>query len=98
MGGRVSGGVIDVQVRYNNGAPGPSGVHVRLESPEAGSAGDCETREGGKCVFNVSSTGVSMARMTEPGSREVSVRVELIANSAAHAPPHLHPLPKEPPP
>jgi len=98
MGGRVSGGVIDVQVRYNNGAPGPSGIHVRLESPEAGSAGDCETREGGKCVFNVSSSGVYMVRMTEHGYKDVSVRVELIGNSRGYATLELQPLPKETPP
>src|SRR5260370_38218140 len=92
-GGRSSGGVIDVQVRYNNGAPGPSGIHVRLESPEAGSAGDCETREGGKCVFNVPSSGVYMVRMSERGYKEVIVRVELIGMSRGYASLELKPLP-----
>src|SRR5258707_14519891 len=79
-GGRPTGGVIDVQVRYANGAPGPSGIHVRLESPESGSAGDCQTVEGGKCVFNVPSNGVYMVRMSERGYKDVSVRVEIIGN------------------
>src|SRR5260370_40193512 len=73
--GGPSGGVIDVPVRYANGAPGPSGIHVRLESPEAGSAGDCQTVEGGKCQFNVPPSGVYMVRMRERGSKEVILRV-----------------------
>jgi tetratricopeptide (TPR) repeat protein len=98
MGGRVSGGVIDVQVRYASGAPGPSGIHVRLESPESGSAGDCQTIEGGKCVFNVPSSGVYMVRMTERGYKDVSVRVELIGNSRGFATLELKPVPGEAPP
>jgi thioredoxin-like negative regulator of GroEL len=98
MGGRVVGGVIDVQVRYANGAPGPSGIHVRLESPEAGSAGDCQTVEGGKCQFNVPSNGVYMVRMTERGYKDVNVRVELIGNSRGFATLELKPIPGEAPP
>jgi Flp pilus assembly protein TadD len=98
MGGRVVGGVIDVQVRYASGAPGPRGIHVRLESPEAGSAGDCQTVEGGKCQFNVASSGVYMVRMSERGYKDVSVRVELIGNSRGFATLELRPLPNETPP
>src|SRR5229473_3670077 len=97
MGGRVSGGVIDVQVRYANGAPGPSGIHVRLESPESGSAGDCQTAEGGKCQFNVPSNGVYMVRMSERGFKEVIVRVELIGMSRGYATLELKPVPGEAP-
>ena len=95
MGGRVVGGVIDVQVRYSNGAPGPRGLHIRLESPEAGSAGDCETREGGRCTFTVASNGVYMVRMSEQGFKDVSVRVELIGNTRGYATLELKPNPKE---
>ena len=66
-GGRPAGGVIDVQVRYANGAPGPRGIHIRLEAAEGGPAGDCETIEGGKCQFNLASSGVYMVRMSERG-------------------------------
>ncbi len=97
-GGRSSGGVIDVQVRYANGAPGPWGIHVRLEAAEGGSAGDCQTIDGGKCVFNVPSSGVYMVRMSERGFKEVSVRVELIGNSRGYATLELQPNPKEAPP
>src|SRR6266581_5037692 len=97
-GGRPVGGVIDVQVRYANGAPGPSGIHVRLESPESGSAGDCQTVEGGKCQFTVPSNGVYMVRMSEQGYKEVIVRVELIGNSRGYATLELKPIPGGPPP
>ena len=98
MGGRVSGGVIDVQVRYANGAPGPAGIHVRLESPESGSAGDCQTVEGGRCQFNVPSNGVYMVRMSERGYQDVGVRVELIGNSRGYATLELKPVPRDVPP
>jgi Flp pilus assembly protein TadD len=97
-GGRPVGGVIDVQVRYANGVPGPSGIHVRLESPESGSAGDCQTTEGGKCQFNVPSNGVYMVRMTERGYNDVSVRVEIIGNPRAYATLEMKPIPGEVPP
>src|SRR5258707_13556871 len=96
--GGPSGGVIDVQVRYANGAQGPSGIHVRLESPESGSAGDCQTVEGGKCVFNVPSNGVYMVRMSERGYKDVSVRVEIIGNPRGYATLELMPLPGGAPP
>ncbi len=98
MGGRVSGGVIDVQVRYANGKPGPRGIHVRLEAAEGGPAGDCETVDGGKCQFNLSSSGVYMVRMSERGFKEVIVRVELIGMSRGYATLELKPIPGEAPP
>jgi Flp pilus assembly protein TadD len=91
----TSGGVIDVQVRYANGAPGPRGIHVRLESAEGGAAGDCQTRDGGKCQFNLSSSGVYMVRVSERGYKEVSARVELIGMSRGYASLELHPIPGE---
>lgn len=98
-GGRPNsnGGVIDVQVRYANGAPGPSGVHVRLEAAEGGPAGDCQTVPGGKCQFTLSSSGVYMVRMSERGYQEVTVRVELIGNSRGYATLELKPIPGEVP-
>jgi tetratricopeptide (TPR) repeat protein len=98
MGGRAVGGVIDVQVRYANGAPGPSGILVQLESAESGSAGNCRTTEGGKCVFNVPSNGVYVVRMAERGYRDVSVRVEIIGNPRGYATLDLIPIPAEVPP
>ena len=98
MGGRVSGGVIDVQVRYANGKPGPRGIHLRLEAAEGGPAGDCETVDGGKCQFNLSSSGVYMVRMSERGFKEVIVRVELIGMSRGYATLELKPIPGEAPP
>ena len=99
MGGRSnSGGVIDVQVRYANGAPGPRGIHVRLESPEGGPAGDCQTIDGGKCQFMLSSSGVYLVRMSERGYKEVIVRVELIGNSRGYATLELKSIPGEMPP
>jgi len=71
---------------------------VRLEAAEGGSAGDCQTIDGGKCVFNVPSSGVYMVRMSERGFKEVSVRVELIGNSRGYATLELQPNPKEAPP
>ncbi len=93
-----SGGVIDVQVRYSNGAPGPRGIHVRLEAAEGGPAGDCETADGGKCQFNLASSGVYMVRMSERGFKDVIVRVELIGMSRGYATLELKPIPGETPP
>src|ERR1700676_1496848 len=89
--GRSSGGVIDVQVRYATGEPGPGGIHVRLESAEGGAAGDCQTRDGGKCQFNLSSSGVYLVWMSERGYKEVIVRVELIGTSRGYATLELKP-------
>jgi Flp pilus assembly protein TadD len=97
-GGRPSGGVIDVQVRYPNGAPGPRGIHVRLEAAEGGPAGDCVTVDGGKCQFNLASSGVYMVRMSERGFKEIIVRVELIGMSRGYATLELKPIPGEAPP
>jgi Flp pilus assembly protein TadD len=100
-GARKSGGVIDVQVRYSNGTSGPRGIHVRLESAEGGAAGDCQTRDGGKCQFNLSSSGVYLVRMSERGYKEVIVRVELVGTSRGYATLELKPVsgqaPGEPP-
>src|SRR6202790_5840723 len=89
--GRSSGGVIDVQVRYATGEPGPAGIHVRLEAAEGGPAGDCQTRDGGRCQFNLSSSGVYLVRMSERGYKEVIVRVELIGTSRGYATLELKP-------
>lgn len=94
-GGRGGGGVIDVKVRYVNGAPGPSGLHIRLEAAEGGSAGDCQTVDGGKCQFNVGSSGVYYVNMREHGFEEVSVRIELIGMSRGYANLVLKPIPGE---
>jgi tetratricopeptide (TPR) repeat protein len=90
--GRSSGGVIDVQIRYATGEPGPGGIHVRLESAQGGAAGDCQTRDGGKCQFNLSSSGVYLVRMTERGYKEAIVRVELIGTSRGYASLELIPV------
>ncbi len=84
-GGGSSGGIIDVQVRYDTGQPGPRGLHIRLESAEGGAAGDCETREGGKCQFRPTSGGVYLVRMSERGYKEEIVRIELIGTSQGYA-------------
>jgi Flp pilus assembly protein TadD len=97
-GGRPSGGVIDVQVRYANGAPGPRGIHIRLEAAEGGPAGDCVTVNGGRCQFNLASSGVYMVRMSERGFKEVIVRVELIGMSRGYATLELKPIAGEDPP
>jgi Flp pilus assembly protein TadD len=91
--GRSSGGVIDVQVRYATGEPGPRGIHVRLEAAEGGAAGDCQTRDGGKCQFNLSSSGVYLVRISERGYKEVTARVELISTTRGYASLELNPIP-----
>jgi Flp pilus assembly protein TadD len=93
QGGRSNaGGIIDVQVRYATGQPGPRGLHIRLEAAEGGAAGDCETREGGKCQFRPSSQGVYIVRMNERGYKEVNVRIELIGNTQGYATIELKPI------
>jgi Flp pilus assembly protein TadD len=85
-GGRsASGGVIDVQVRYTNGQTGPRGIHLRLESAEGGTEGDCQTAEGGKCQFRPTTSGVYLVRMSEHGFNEVTARIELIGTSQGYA-------------
>lgn len=93
--GRPSGGTIDVQVRYATGEPAPQGIHVRLEKAEGGAEGDCETRDGGKCQFNLSSSGVYIVRVSERGYKEVTSRVELISTTHGYASLELSPLPDE---
>jgi tetratricopeptide (TPR) repeat protein len=92
-----SGGVIDVQVRYDSGQPGPRGIHIRLESAEGGAAGDCETVEGGKCQFRPTSSGVYLVRMSQRGYKEEIVRIELIATSQGYANLVLKKVPGEAP-
>jgi tetratricopeptide (TPR) repeat protein len=93
---RASGGrssyEIDVQVRFANGAPGPSGIHLVLDSAEGGAEGDCQTREGGRCEFTPMSGGVLEVRLNEPGYKSESARVELIGNSKAFVSIILKPL------
>lgn len=43
-GGRGAGGIIDVQVGYANGRPGPRDVHVRLEAAEGDKAVSVSSR------------------------------------------------------
>jgi tetratricopeptide (TPR) repeat protein len=93
---RASGGrssyEIDVQVRFANGKPGPSGIHLVLDSAEGGAEGDCQTREGGRCEFTPMSGGVLEVRLNEPGYKSESARVELIGNSKAFVSVILKPL------
>jgi tetratricopeptide (TPR) repeat protein len=93
---RASGGrssyEIDVQVRFANGKPGPSGIHLVLDSAEGGAEGDCQTREGGRCEFTPMSGGVLEVRLNEPGYKSESARVELIGNSKAFVSVVLKPL------
>jgi tetratricopeptide (TPR) repeat protein len=83
---------IDVQVRFANGKPGPSGIHLVLESAEGGVEGDCQTRDGGKCEFTPMVGGVLEVRLNEPGYKRESERVELIGNSKAFVSVVLKPL------
>jgi tetratricopeptide (TPR) repeat protein len=87
-----SGGIIDVQVRYADGRPGPRGIHVRLESAEGGAEADLETVEGGKCVFRQGTSGVFVVRIAEGEYKETSARVELIGNPMAYVILDLVPL------
>jgi cytochrome c-type biogenesis protein CcmH/NrfG len=99
MGGsRGGGGTINVQVRYADGRPGPRGIHVRLEHAEGGAEADLETVAGGKCVFQQSTSGVFVVRITESNYKEVSARVELIHSPTAYVTLDLIPLNKEPDP
>jgi tetratricopeptide (TPR) repeat protein len=95
-GGRRSGGIIDVQVRYADGRPAPRGIHVRLEAAEGGAEADLDTIQGGKCQFRQSTSGVFIVRIANLGFREVSARVELINSPRAYVTLDLIPLNKEP--
>jgi len=97
-GNRASGGIIDVQVRYADGRPGPRGIHVRLESAEGGAEADLDTVQGGKCQFHQNTSGVFIVRITEGSYKEVSERVELISSPRAYVTLNLIPLKKEPAP
>jgi Tfp pilus assembly protein PilF len=98
-GGRGSGGIIDVQVRYTDGRPAPRGVHIRLESAEGGAEADLDTIQGGKCQFRQSTSGVFIVRISNLGFKEVSARVELIDSPRAYVTLDLIPLKdNEPPP
>jgi tetratricopeptide (TPR) repeat protein len=90
--GSRSANEIDVQVRFPNGNPGPSGIHLVLESAEGGVEGDCQTRDGGKCEFTPMVGGVLEVRLNEPGYKRESERVELIGNSKAFVNVVLKPL------
>ena len=94
----MTGGVIDVQVRYLDGRPGPRGIHVRLEHAEGGAEADLETVQGGKCKFIQPTSGVFIVRIADGGFKEVSERVELIHNPAAYVTLILVPLNPEPQP
>lgn len=94
-GNRFKGGIIDVQVRYADGRPGPRGIHVRLESAEGGPEGDQDTIQGGKCQFHQSTSGVYIVRIAERDFKEVSARVELISSPRAYVTLDLVPLQKE---
>lgn len=94
-GTRFQGGIIDVQVRYADGRPGPRGIHVRLESAEGGPEGDLDTIQGGKCQFRQSASGVFIVRITERDFKEVSARVELMSSPRAYVVLDLVPLKKE---
>jgi len=93
-----TGGTIDVQVRYQDGRPGPRGIHVRLERAEGGAEADLETVQGGKCKFEQRSSGVFMVRIAEGGYKEISERVELIHSPSAYVTLPLIPLNPEPQP
>jgi tetratricopeptide (TPR) repeat protein len=94
-GSHPAGGIIDVQVRYADGRPGPRGIHVRLESAEGGAEADLDTVDGGKCQFRQSTSGVFIVRIAEGNYKEVSARVELIANPMAYVTLNLIPLKNE---
>jgi tetratricopeptide (TPR) repeat protein len=69
---------VDVQVRYQDGTPGPAGIHIILESAEGGFDTDCQTVEGGKCRLQPSATGVYIVSLNQNGYLEASQRVELV--------------------
>jgi tetratricopeptide (TPR) repeat protein len=97
-GGHPAGGIIEVQVRYADGRPGPRGIHVRLEAAEGGAEADAETIEGGKYVFSLARSGVFLVLLREQGYQEVSARVELISTTRGYVSLDLKPLPGTGPP
>ena len=94
-GSKGIGGIIDVQVRYADGRPGPRGIHVRLELAEGGAEGDLETMQGGKCQFREQYNGVYTVSIHEPDYKDVSERVEIIGNPMAYVILTLVPLKTE---
>jgi TolA-binding protein len=84
-GGRSRGNAeITVQVRNPDGTAGPRGIHVRLESAEGGSNGDCITEQGGKCRFLPGSGGMYVIRLNQFGYKEVVIGVNLIDTLRAY--------------
>lgn len=84
-GGRSGGNAeITVQVRNPDGTAGPRGIHVRLESAEGGSNGDCITEQGGKCRFLPGSGGMYVIRLNQLGYKEVAIGVNLIDTLRAY--------------
>jgi len=94
-GGRPIGGIINVQVRYADGRPGPPGIHVRLEAAEGGAEADLDTVRGGKCEFHEPNNGVFIVRIAERDYKEVSERVEILGNPMAYVVLSLIPLKQE---
>jgi Flp pilus assembly protein TadD len=88
---------IDVQVRNSDGSAASRGIHVRLESAEGGSAGDCVTEQGGKCQFLPGASGMYLVRLDQLGYREVAVRVNLVDSSRGFVTLELKPNPSEAP-
>ena len=97
-GGRMVGGIINVQVRFRDGRPAPPGILIRLESAVGGSEADAETVQGGKCQFNQKASGVYVVRLAATGYKEVSARVELIGDPMAYVVLDLIPINPEPQP
>jgi Tfp pilus assembly protein PilF len=89
----MAGAVIDVQIRNQNGTPGPRFIHIRLESAEGGAVADADTIEGGKCQFNLPKGGVFIVRLSGQGYQEVSERVEVIGIPRGFVTLTLKPLP-----
>jgi len=84
-GGRSGGNAeITVQLRNPDGSAGPRGIHVRLESAEGGSNGDCITEQGGKCRFLPGSGGMYVIRLNQLGYKEVAIGVNLIDTLRAY--------------
>jgi predicted Zn-dependent protease len=98
-GGRSGGNAeITVQLRNPDGTAGPRGIHVRLESAEGGSNGDCITEQGGKCRFLPGSGGMYVIRLNQLGYKEVAIGVNLIDTLRAYITLELKPDPGAAPP
>jgi Tfp pilus assembly protein PilF len=93
--GHPVGGIIDVQVRFADGRPGPRDIHVRLEAAEGGAEADLETIQGGKCQFRQKTNGIFIVRIADHDYKEVSQRVELIDSPIAYVVLTLVPLSPE---